>query len=97
MRYVEGRQQPAVRARVARYANNQGVDVMRTLTVNELEWVAGGDTEITVSASVGKAEVKATVKTDGDTSNFGQALIDLYEGAVEATSYVIERVVNVFK
>jgi len=97
MRYVDGRQEPAVRARVVRYANNQGVDVMRNLTVDELAWVAGGDTEITVSASVGAASVGVTVKTDKEASDMGQVLIDLYESAVEATSHVIERVMGIFE
>lgn len=58
---------------------------MRSLTVCEMDWVSGG-AEATVS--VGKASV--TVK--GDTSDFGKGLINLYEGAVEATSHIIERV-----
>jgi hypothetical protein len=57
----------------------------------------GGDTEITVSASVGAASVGVTVKTDKEASDMGQVLIDLYESAVEATSHVIERVMGVFE
>jgi C4-dicarboxylate-specific signal transduction histidine kinase len=63
---------------------------MRSLTVSEVEWVSGG-AEVTVSSG------SASVTVKGDTRNFGQALINIYEGAVDATSHVIERVVNVFK
>ncbi len=62
---------------------------MRSLTANEVEWVSGG-----AEASVAVGPVK--VEASGDTKNFGQALINLYEGAVEATSHVIERVANCF-
>jgi hypothetical protein len=63
---------------------------MRSLSVNEVEWVSGG-AEATVSAG----GVSVTVK--GDSAGFGRAVINIYEGAVEATSYVIERVANAFK
>lgn len=63
---------------------------MRSLTVSEVEWVSGG-AEVTVS--IGKASV--TVK--GETGDFGTGLINLYEGAIDATSHVIERVADAFK
>jgi len=88
MRYVDGRQEPAVRARVARYAH-QGVDVMRNLTVNELAWVAGGtggEATVKVETPVGGVEVKS------DTKELGDALIETYEGIVQFVSHVIERV-----
>lgn len=80
--------QPAVRAKVAPYENNQGVDVMRSLLMQEIEAVSGG---AEVTASVGSCS-GVTVKSDS--KGFGQALIDVYEGLVDATSHVIERVAN---
>ncbi|GEM_PF-796523 len=67
---------------------------MRSLTLNELSFVSGG-AETTVTVSKGNTSVSVSVK--GETKNFGQAMINLYEGAVSATSHVIERVAGVFK
>jgi len=59
---------------------------MRELTVAELEFVAGGADEC---SSGGNNYGGVT-----DTSSIGEELIEIYEGIVEATSYVIERVAN---
>jgi len=61
---------------------------MKTLTANECEWVAGG--------SEPQACTPATALNDyygiRNTSTIGSDLIDAYEGLVEFTSHVIERV-----
>lgn len=54
---------------------------MRELRKEELSLVAGGD---------GTAGTCGVVPDD--TANIGGALIDAYEGAVEVTSHIIERV-----
>lgn len=59
---------------------------MRELTVAELDFVTGGADECT---NGGNNYGGVT-----DTSTIGQELIEIYEGLVEATSYVIERVAN---
>lgn len=59
---------------------------MRELTVAELDFVAGGADEC---SSGGNTYGGVT-----DTKSVGKELIDIYEGLVEATSYVIERVAN---
>jgi hypothetical protein len=61
------------------------VDVMRELTKAELSFVSGGIGECTPANSYGGVT---------DTSSFGSDLINIYEGAVRFTSYVIERVAN---
>ena len=55
--------------------------------VNE---VAGGDGSCTSSITIGTSGVTVS----GPTSGLGQALIDTYEGVVDVTSHVIERVAN---
>lgn len=63
---------------------------MRDLNLEEMSFVAGGTGE-------------CTPDTDGNGNNIGgvtepgslgQDLIDIYEGLVEVTSHVIERVAN---
>lgn len=62
---------------------------MRELTQAELAFVAGGSNlECTPSDS---GNDYGGVK---DTSGFGDDLVNLYEGLVQATSHVIERVAN---
>lgn len=61
------------------------VDVMRELTVAEIECVSGAHGVCTPGNSYGGIE---------DTGGVGQDLIDIYEGLVMATSHVIERVAN---
>jgi hypothetical protein len=59
---------------------------MRELTIAELDFVAGGADEC---SSGGNNYGGVT-----DTSSVGEELIEIYEGLVEATSYIIERVAN---
>ncbi len=58
---------------------------MRELNVNELNRVAGGGDQCTPANSVGGI---------GDPETLGDYIIGVYEGLVEATSYIIERVSN---
>ena len=60
---------------------------MRTLNSTEIAAVSGGVGECTSSDGNSYGGV-----TDPD--SIGGDLISLYEGAIEATSYVIERVAN---
>jgi hypothetical protein len=61
---------------------------MRELTVNELRFVSGG-TGVCTSEDAGNE--LAGIK---DPENIGKDLINIYEGLVEATSHVIERVAS---
>ena len=61
---------------------------MRELTMDEISRVSGGAGECTAEQS-GNSYGGIT-----ETSTFGQDLVAIYEGMVEATSYVIERVAN---
>ena len=61
---------------------------MRELTANEIELVAGGNGECTADDS---GNTYGGVK---DTSSLGEELIEIYEGVVEATSHIIERVAD---
>lgn len=63
---------------------------MRELTVTELAFVAGGNEQCS-SESSGNNYGGVT-----DTASLGQDIIEIYEGLVEATSYIIERVANAF-
>ena len=56
---------------------------MRELTLNEVNQVAGGE------CPAGNSYGGVT-----EPSSLGQDIIALYEGMVEATSYIIERVAN---
>lgn len=61
---------------------------MRELTMSELECVSGGGDGCTSSA--GGNDYGGI----SDTQSVGKELIELYEGVVEATSYIIERIAN---
>jgi len=61
---------------------------MRELTIEEISRVSGGTGECTAQQS-GNSYGGIT-----ETSTLGQDLVEIYEGMVEATSYVIERVAN---
>lgn len=61
---------------------------MRELTMEEITRVSGGTGECTAEDS-GNSYGGIT-----ETSTLGQDLIEIYEGMVEATSYVIERVAS---
>lgn len=56
---------------------------MRELTMSEVEFVSGG-----CSPADGSNEYGGVT----DTNSFGQDIINMYEGLVQATSYIIERV-----
>lgn len=65
---------------------------MRELTKTELTFVSGaGDLECTPSDSGNNYGGVS------NTGGFGGDLINLYEGAVQATSHVIERVANALR
>lgn len=64
---------------------------MRTLNTNELNFVSGGE------GTCGPEHDASVGNTYGgiiDTTAVADEIIDLYEGLVEATSYIIERVAN---
>ena len=63
---------------------------MRNLTKDEIQMVAGGGDEC--SSGSGKNDYAGV----SDPKSLGSDLIQLYEGLVEATSYVIERVAKAF-
>ena len=67
---------------------NKEVNVMRELSVCEIAMVAGGGDQCTPEDG-GNSYGGVT-----DTSTVAQDLINIYEGLVEATSYIIERVAN---
>ena len=58
---------------------------MRTLTIEEMNVVAGG---------VGQCHASNNIGGVTNSSSLGQDLINIYEGIVAATSHVIERVAN---
>ena len=61
---------------------------MRELTMEEISRVSGGTGECTAQQS-GNNYGGIT-----ETTSIGQELIEIYEGMVAATSYVIERVAS---
>jgi|APCOG7522876152_1049122.scaffolds.fasta_scaffold143616_1 hypothetical protein len=61
---------------------------MRELTMSEVEFVSGG-TGVCTPENSGNDYGGIT-----DTSSVGEDIINIYEGLVEATSYIIERVAN---
>jgi hypothetical protein len=65
---------------------------MRELTLNEMTLVAGG-TGVCTPANSGGGNSYGGVTQPG---SLGRDLIDIYEGLVAATSYVIERVAKAF-
>ena len=62
---------------------------MRELKTNELECVSGG-------MVCTKGETGNVLHGIGQPETFGQYLIGVYEGLIEATSYMIERVATSF-
>lgn len=60
---------------------------MRELTVNEINLVSGAGDEC---PSGGGNNIGGITEP----GTLGQDMIDIYEGLVEATSYIIERVAN---
>ena len=67
---------------------------MRELTLNEVSMVSGG-----ASNDCGG---KVTIGTDGislssSSNSIGSNIVTLYEGLIESTSYMIERVAKSFR
>jgi hypothetical protein len=62
---------------------------MRELTTAELDFVSGGGDECSDEGGNNIAGVT-------DSGSLGQDLINIYEGLVEVTSHIIERVANAF-
>ena len=62
---------------------------MRELKINELEFVSGG-------LVCTEAESGNVLYGIGQPKSFGDYLIDVYEGLIQATSYMFERVANSF-
>ena len=58
---------------------------MRELTLNEMNLVSGAEDDCGGGNNIGGVT---------DPSSLGQDIIEIYEGLVEATSYIIERVVE---
>ena len=58
---------------------------MRELNISELNMVAGGGDQCTPENSVGGI---------GDPTTVGDFIIGVYEGLIQATSYIMERVAN---
>lgn len=63
---------------------------MRELTCTEIDWVTGGTGECTAEDSGGGNNLGGV----SDSESLGEDLINIYEGLVEATSHIIERVAN---
>ncbi len=61
---------------------------MRELTMQEIAYVAGGHGTCSAEGN--------TYIGIADTSTVGEDIINIYEGLVAATSYIIERVANAF-
>jgi hypothetical protein len=59
---------------------------MRELTLNEMNFVSGAGDD----CSSGGNNIGGVT----DSGSFGKDIINIYEGMVEATSYIIERVAN---
>ena len=62
---------------------------MRELTMSEIGFVSGAGDDCSSGGSEGND--LGGVK---DSSNFGKDLVNIYEGLVEATSHIIERVAD---
>ena len=68
---------------------------MRELTATEMTFVSGaGEDE---NCSEGSGESGNNIGGVTDSGSFGQDLINIYEGLVEATSHVIERVATAIR
>jgi len=69
---------------------------MRELTVNEMEWVAGGGKNCRRTAldAAGGGTRGNEYGGISDTYSVGDDFINIYEGLVNFTSHVIERVAN---
>ena len=66
---------------------------MRVLNAEELRWVAGAGDEC-VADNAGTETSGNNFGGVSNTSDVGQDIINLYEGAIEAMSHMIERVAS---
>lgn len=66
---------------------------MRNLTMAEIDFVTGG-TGVCTPDNSGGGSSGNTYNGISDTSSIGKDIINAYEGLVEATSHIIERVAN---
>lgn len=66
---------------------------MRELTTSEIRCVTGG-TGTCTPANTGGADSPNAYLGGSSANSFGSVLIAAYEGAVAATSHIIERVAN---
>ena len=64
---------------------------MRELTMSEIEYVSGASDDCSGGSGDASGNDFGGVT---DTGGLGQDLINIYEGLVEATSHIIERVAN---
>jgi len=64
---------------------------MRELKTTELDFVSGGMMVCTPE------DLENTIYGISNPSSFGRDVINIYEGLIEATSYIIERVANSFR
>ena len=71
---------------------NQAANPGAALTAGEVEQVAGGDGTCTTTLTISTGEVGFTTTAN----SVGDALINTYDGVVDATSHVIETVAKSF-
>jgi hypothetical protein len=65
------------------------------LSAEQVTSVAGGATDASVTTTVSTTSIGVQAVTPG--TDVGAALVNIYEGFVDVTSHVIERVVNSVK
>jgi hypothetical protein len=63
---------------------------LKQITPLEATGVSGGEGDCGSTVTVGTDGINVNTSTD----NAGTALINTYEGIIQATSYAIERVIN---
>jgi len=66
---------------------------MRELTATEMDFVSGAGEDCPEDTGESGNNIAGVT----DSGNLGQDLINIYEGLVEATSHVIERVANAIR
>ena len=70
---------------------------MRALTMEEIQFVAGGSGDCSSGGdSGGDSGDGNNIGGISEPESLGKDLINIYEGLVEATSYIIERVAEAF-
>jgi len=62
---------------------------MRNITMNEIGFISGGDGEVSTQQCPASTEQTSSV---GNQSTLRDDIVAAYEGAIEATVYVMERV-----